>query len=88
MEGEIFEYLYKNFDSGSTWEENLKDLMNSKEFQGKTKKEIRFFLRKMENEGFLKTSKIGDDEYITVSLKGFLHYEDNYSVKDKILLIY
>ena len=84
MEREILEYLYNNFDSGSTWKEYLKDLMSSKEFQGKTKKKVRFFLRKMENEGFLKTYKFRDDEIITASLKGFLCYEENYSMKNKI----
>ena len=58
--------------------------MISPSFQDKTKKEIRFFLRKMENEGFLKTFKSENDEFIVISLKGFLHYEENFSVKNKI----
>ncbi len=45
MEKEILEYLYNNFDSGDTWDEYLKDLVTSKEFQGKTKKNVRFFLK-------------------------------------------
>lgn len=84
MEREILEYLYNNFDSSTTWDSYFNTLMNSKEFQGKKKKKVRFFLRKMENEGFLKTSKFKDDEIITTSLKGFLYYEENYLMKNKI----
>lgn len=83
MEREILEYLYINFDVGDDWQKSLKELMTSPSFQGKTKKEIRFFLRKMENEGFLRTFKFKDDEFIIISLQGFLHYEENFSVKNK-----
>lgn len=74
---------YINFDVGDDWQKSLKELTTSPSFQGKTKKEIRFFLRKMENEGFLRTFKFKDDEFIIISLEGFLHYEENFSAKNK-----
>lgn len=84
MEREILDYLYKNFDSGRTWDEFFKDLINSKEFQGKTKKKVRFSLNKMESDGFLKTREFAGDIIITATLRGFLHYEENFLPKDKI----
>lgn len=37
----------------------------------------------MENEGFLGTFKFKDEEFIIISLKGFLHYEEKFSPKNK-----
>ena len=84
MEKEILEYLYNNFDLGDTWDEYLKDLVTSKEFQGKTKKNVRFFLNKMESDGFLKTREFAGDLIINATLRGFLHYEENYLPKNMI----
>lgn len=43
MEKEILKYLYESFDSGSTWDENFNDLMNSKDFQGTIRKKVKSF---------------------------------------------
>ena len=83
MEIEILKYLYDNFELGDVWEESFGEIMKTIPFLGKTKKEIRFFLRKMESEGFLKTYKFQNDEFLTATLKGFLYYEENLTKKNR-----